>query len=64
MSTFDVLPTPEACKYAGVCRDTLRRKLTPVGYLRSGRRGRPTALWLVRDLDEMHVLRRGGGRHA
>ena len=64
MSNLDTLPTPAACKYAGICRDTLRRKLTPVGYLRTGRQGRPTCLWSVRDLDEIRAQRQGGGSDA
>jgi len=64
MSHHDSLPTPEAERYSGVTYSTLRRKLTPVGYLRTGRQGRPTCLWSVRDLDEIRAQRQGGGSDA
>ena len=64
MSTLDLLPTPEACRYVGTSRFTLARKLKPAGLLRSGRRGRPMCLWSVRDLDRMIAKRQGGADHA
>ena len=64
MSHHDSLPTPEAERYSGVTYSTLRRKLTPVGSVKSGRRGRPMCLWFVRDLDEIRVQRQGGADHA
>lgn len=64
MSPFEALTTPDACAYAGVSHSTLRRKATPAAFVRNGRRGRPAALWAVRDLDRIRAERQGGGRHV